>query len=65
MPLGLSQARRVDPEFRDISDEELQLILDELYALGRLSLEQWNKTHSPKFPLGILPSPIDSNKIKT
>ena len=53
--LSLSQARKIDPSLKDLSDTELEEVLKMLYALGQLAFDVWSKERSvSKNPLGVL-----------
>jgi hypothetical protein len=42
--LTLEQYRKIDPRLNDLSDEEAREIIDDLYKLAQLALEDWQKT---------------------
>ncbi len=53
--LTLEKLRKIDPTFADMSDEELEPIRAELYALGEISFDTWRQeTGGFKNPLGLL-----------
>jgi hypothetical protein len=41
--ISVEQARKIDPSLIDLSDAELQAILNELYELGQLAFECWRR----------------------
>ncbi|MEI6296076.1 MAG: hypothetical protein WCO84_00315 [bacterium] len=49
--IDLQKCRQIAPELSDISDEDLQKILDSLYELGNLAFDVWiDKNKSSKYP---------------
>ncbi len=55
--LTLEECKKIDPDLRNISDEELKAIRDCLYGLGELAIKDWMRT-VPKIPLGIAKSKL-------
>jgi hypothetical protein len=41
--ISVEQARKIDPSLNDLSDEELQAVLNEQYELGQLAFECWQR----------------------
>lgn len=41
--LTLEQCREIDPRLNDLSDEEAQRIIDDLYGLAELALDSWGR----------------------
>lgn len=62
--LSIQQCRTIDPALEGLSDEEIAEIRDALYAVGKLALEQINKTTVSKNPAGVMPSSGNSSTIK-
>ncbi len=61
--ISVQQARKIDPELKDLTDEEIQAVIKDLYDLGSLALECWVATKSSKFPKGLLSNQNNTNKI--
>jgi hypothetical protein len=61
--ISVQQVRKTHPEFNDLTDEEMQAVLKDLYDLGSLALECWVATKSSKFPKGLLSNRNNTNKI--
>lgn len=59
--LSLSQLRKADPSLDYLTDEELEQIAKNLYALGNLTFDCWLKENVSKFPEGLLPK-LNVNK---
>lgn len=41
--LSLEQCRKIVPSLRELPDEEVKAILDDMYDLGQLAFEDWVK----------------------
>jgi hypothetical protein len=39
--LSLERCRQIDPEMKNISDEELLAVVENLYEMAQLALEKW------------------------
>jgi len=49
--ISINQAREIDPNLKDLSDEELEKVLLELYELGGLALEAYfDRKEAAKIP---------------
>lgn len=61
-----AQCRKLDPATKNLSDEELEVILCGLYGLGNLALESWFevKENNLKNPLGVLPGPTVQGRVE-
>lgn len=53
--LSLEQCRKVDPDLKDIPDEELMGVLKVLYEFGNLVMDSYEKKLIPKIPFGSQP----------
>lgn len=56
-----AQVRKIDPSFKDYSDEEIEVITREVFELARLALECWDEQRSSNFPSGLLQNNIEKN----
>lgn len=41
--ISLEQARRIDPELRHLSDDELLVVIQRLYSIASIALDQWQE----------------------
>lgn len=48
--LSTEQCYKIDPSLKNLSEEELLKIRDELYQLGQLALENWRSERGSKNP---------------
>lgn len=55
--LSLEKIYRIDPILKDLPEKEVLALRDELYKLGELALESWEKQKSgSKNPKWLLPN---------
>lgn len=55
--LSLEQCRKIDPELKNLSDEELLEVRDLLYQMGQLAFDNWAKEKwGSKSPEWLLPT---------
>ena len=48
---SVEQARKIEPEFKDLSDEEILEILNDQYGLVQLAYDKWIRERVvPKIP---------------
>lgn len=56
--LSLEQCRKIDPSLKELSDEELLQVCDDLYGLGKLALDNFarvmRKNEGSKNPQRVL-----------
>jgi len=53
--LSLHQLRKIDPILKDLPDEEVLRMREQLYELGELIFEDWQRSRKcPKSPVGVL-----------
>ncbi len=38
---SIEQCRKIEPEFKDLTDEEILEVLNDMYGLGQLAYEKW------------------------
>ena len=51
--LSLEQCRKIDPDLKNVSDDELTTVLNLLYGFADLAIDEYEeKKRVPKFPLG-------------
>lgn len=50
--LSLNQLRKIDPELRNLSDDEVLKIRDSFYELGQIIYEDWGANGGSKNPVG-------------
>ena len=63
--LNTERCKNIEPEFKELPDEEILKIRDSLYGLGHLIFEDWIKTEkSSKYPARVLQGFQESNTIK-
>lgn len=41
--LSIEQARKIEPELSNLSDEDVLEVLKDMYGLGELAYEKWQK----------------------
>lgn len=46
--LSIEQCRKIDPELKDLSDEEVFEVLRDFYGLSQLAFEKWQKERFQK-----------------
>jgi hypothetical protein len=46
--ISVDQARAIDPELKDLSDEEVLEVINDMYGLGQLAFEKWQKERFQK-----------------
>jgi len=46
--LTIEQCRKIEPELKDLADEEVLDILNDMYSLGGLAFEKWQKERFQK-----------------
>jgi hypothetical protein len=51
--ISVFQARKIQPELNYLSDEEVLDVLKDMYGLGQLAFEKWQKEGFQKSHLGI------------
>ncbi len=51
--LSLEQIRKIDPGLKDVSDQDLETIVADLYCLGQLAFDVWKEEKAvPNVPFG-------------
>ncbi len=61
--LSVEQLRKIDPELRDITDENLEKIRETFYSISQLAFETFNKNYVSKNPIGVLSNNNSSYRI--
>jgi hypothetical protein len=61
--ITVAQARKIDPNLANMSDEELELAIKELYENAQLGFEVWWIEKSSTNPVGSFPDPRGNDKI--
>ena len=41
--ISIDQARNIEPELKNLSDEEVLEVIKDMYGLGQLAFEKWQK----------------------
>lgn len=41
--LSIEQVRKIEPELESLSDEEVFELLEDMYGIGHLAFEKWQK----------------------
>ncbi len=52
--LSIKKCQQLNPELKNLSEEEILQIRDSLYELGQLALENWKSNNSDSKSLGWL-----------
>lgn len=52
--LTIEQCRKIQPELRDLTDEEVLEVINDMYGIGELAFEKWQQDRVPKISNGIL-----------
>jgi len=51
--ISLSRIREIEPSLQHASDEEVALIREKLYGLGKLMFDTWVDENGSKIPVGL------------
>jgi len=61
--LSLEQCRQIEPNLKNLSDEEALEVIRDLHEISQLALENWNTREGvSKNPEWLLPGPFKSVK---
>lgn len=64
--LSIAQSRKISPELRDLSDDELEAALKALYELGQLAFDTWSAERQTvsRNPLGVQTEVVRSGRLE-
>ena len=51
--ISLDRIRELEPSLKDAPDEDVAIIREQLYGLGRLVFESWQSNSGSKIPMGL------------